>query len=249
MNNEQQPWELPETIQALLPHLNELRRRLMVAVIALGVGTALAFLLAPQVLDFLTVPIGGLENLQAIELTEPIGVYVRVSLLAGAILAMPIIVYQVMAFVVPGLMPNEKQGLFIALPFIFLSFLAGAAFAYYVMLPVAVPFLATFGGIQGNFRVSSYISFVTRIILWVGVAFEMPLIIAVLARLGIVTPDALRKGWRIAVVVIAILASVITPTVDPVNMLIVMLPLLALYLLSIVLATWMYRKRAEGREQ
>lgn len=245
--NDERPWELPEAIQAILPHLNELRRRLMIAVIALFVGTALAFLLAPQVLNFLTVPIGGLDQLQAIELTEPIGVYVRVSLLAGAILAMPIIVYQVMAFIVPGLLPHERRGLFVALPFIFLSFLAGAAFAYYVMLPVAVPFLATFGGIQGNFRVSSYISFITRIILWVGVAFEMPLIIAVLARLGIVTPDALRKGWRIAVVAIAILASVITPTVDPVNMMIVMLPLLALYALSIVLASWMYRQRAAAR--
>jgi sec-independent protein translocase protein TatC len=243
MSDERQ-WELPEAVQAVLPHLNELRRRLMVAVIALAVGTALAFLAAPQILEFLTVPIGGLDQLQAIELTEPISVYVRVSLLAGAILTMPIIVYEVMAFVVPGLLPNEKRGLFVALPFIFLSFLAGAAFAYYVMLPVAVPFLATFGGIQGNFRISSYISFITRIVLWVGVAFEMPLIIAVLARLGIVTPEALRKGWRIAVVAIAILAAVITPTVDPVNMGIVMLPLLGLYVLSIILATWMYRKRS-----
>jgi sec-independent protein translocase protein TatC len=236
-------------VQGLLPHLEELRRRLTIVIIALAISAAVAFLLAPRLLEFLAVPIGGLSELQAIELTEPIGVYVRVSLLAGAILAMPIIVYEVMAFVVPGLMPNEKQGLFVALPFIFLSFLAGAAFAYYVMLPVAVPFLATFGGIQGNFRVSSYISFTTRIILWVGVAFEMPLIIAVLARLGIVTPQALRKGWRIAVVAIAILASVITPTIDPVNMLIVMLPLLALYVLSIVLATWMYRKRAASSEE
>ncbi len=81
-----------------------------------------------------------------------------------------------------------------------------------------------------------------------GIAFEMPLVIAALARLGIVTPQALRSGWRIAVVAIAILASVITPTIDPVNMLIVMLPLLALYILSIVLATWMYRKRAAGSE-
>lgn len=244
MSSEQR-WEMPEAIQAVLPHLDELRRRLMVAVIALAVGTALAFLLAPQILEFLTVPIGGLDELQAIELTEPIGVYMRVSLLAGAILAMPIMVYEVMAFVVPGLLPHEKRGLLIALPFIFLFFLAGAAFAYYVMLPVAVPFLANFGGIQGNFRISSYISFTNRMILWVGVTFEMPLIIAALARLGIITPQALRKGWRIAVAAIAVLAAVITPTVDPVNMAIVMLPLLLLYLLSIVLATWMYRRRSE----
>ncbi len=248
MSNERE-WELPEALQAVLPHLDELRRRLMVAIIALAVATALAFLLAPQILAFLTVPIGGLEELQAIELTEPIGVYMRVSLLAGAILAMPIIVYEVMAFIVPGLLPHEKRGLFIALPFIFLFFLTGAAFAYYVMLPVAVPFLASFGGIQGNFRISSYISFTNRMILWVGVAFEMPLIIAVLARLGIITPQALRKGWRIAVVGIAVLSALITPTVDPVNMAIVMLPLLSLYLLSIVLATWMYRRRSPADTQ
>ncbi len=246
--NEKPEWELPEAIQAVLPHLDELRRRLMIAVIALLAGTALAFLIAPQILAFLTVPIGGLENLQAIELTEPISVYVRVSLMGGAILAMPIIVYEIMAFIVPGLLPHEKRGLFTALPFIFLFFLAGAAFAYYVMLPVAVPFLASFGGIRGDFRVSSYISFTTRIILWIGVAFEMPIIIAALARLGIVTPDLLRRGWRIAVVAIAVLAALITPTVDPVNMAIVMLPLLTLYGLSIVLASWMYRQRTAGNE-
>lgn len=246
--NEEREWDLPQALQAVLPHLNELRRRLTVAVLALVVGVALAFLFAPRILAFLAVPIGGLEELQAIELTEPIGVYMRVSLLAGAILAMPVIVYQILAFVTPGLLPHEKRGLLLALPFIFLFFLVGAAFAYYVMLPVAVPFLASFGGIQGNFRISSYISFINRMILWVGVAFEMPLIIAVLARLGLITPQALRKGWRVAVVGIAILASVITPTVDPVNMAIVMLPLLALYLLSIVLATWMYRQRAGGGE-
>jgi sec-independent protein translocase protein TatC len=141
-----------------------------------------------------------------------------------------------MAFVVPGLMPNEKQGLFVALPFIFLSFLAGAAFAYYVMLPVAVPFLATFGGIQGNFRVSSYISFTNRIILWVGIAFEMPLIIAALARLGIVTPQGLRSGWRIAIVVIAIVAAIL-PGGDPVSMLMLMVPQILLYGVGIWLAS------------
>ena len=234
---------LPELLQAMLPHLNELRRRLFVVLIALVVAAGLAFVLAPRLLRVLAAPIGGLDQLQAIELTEPIGVYMRVALLGGAILAMPMIVYQTLAFVAPGLSPGEKRVVYIALPFIVLSFLAGAAFAYFVMLPTAVPFLASFGGIEGNFRISSYISFTTRLIFWVGVAFEMPLIIALLARIGIVTPQALRRGWRLAVVGIAVLAALITPTVDPVNMGIVMLPLLALYLLSIVLASWMYHKR------
>ena len=236
-------FEIPAGLQGILPHLNELRRRLVVAALALVVGAAVAFAFAPAVLRFLAVPIGGLDKLQAIELTEPISVYMRVSLMAGAILAMPVIVYEVMAFVAPGLLPHEKRAVFTALPFIFLSFLGGCAFAYAVMLPAAVPFLAHFGGIEGNFRISSYVSFTTRLIFWVGVAFELPLVIAALARLGIVTPHALRRGWRVAVVGIAVGAAIITPTVDPVNMGIVMLPLLALYVLSILLASWMYRKR------
>ena len=97
--------------------------------------------------------------------------------------------------------------------------------------------------IRQDWSIDRYVGFVTRLVFWIGVAFEMPIIIAALARLGIVTPDLLRRGWRIAVVAIAVLAALITPTVDPVNMLIVMLPLLALYVLSIVLASWMYRKR------
>ena len=115
-----------------------------------------------------------------------------------------------------------------------LLFLAGAAFAYFVMLPVTIPFLADFGGIPTTPRPKDYIGFITRVVFWMGVAFETPIIIAVLARIGIVTPTQLRKGWRLAVVVIAVVAALITPTIDPFTMLIVMAPLLGLYLLSIV---------------
>ena len=191
---------------------------------------------------------GGLQNLQAIELTESVGVYVRVAVMVGGILAMPIIVYELVAFVVPGLLPHEKRMLFIALPFIFLSFIVGAAFAYFVMLPVAIPFLANFGGIPGNFRISSYVGFITRVVFWIGVAFETPLVIALLARIGVVTPQQLIKAWRFAVVGIAIAAALITPTPDPVNMAIVMVPLLGLYGLSIILARFMYRRRQAASE-
>ncbi len=100
-----------------------------------------------------------------------------------------------------------------------------------------------FGGIPTTPRPKDYVGFITRVVFWIGVAFETPMIIAVLARIGIVTPTQLRKGWRIAVVAIAVLAAIITPTIDPFNMLIVMAPLFGLYLLSIVLAKWVYRER------
>ena len=242
MNDDPQ-WGWPEQLQGLMPHLNELRQRLVVSAGALLVGTLLAFIVAGQVIAILAKPVGGLEGLQAIELTENLGVYMRTALTLGAVLAMPVFVYEVVAFIVPGLMPNERRLLFIALPFVVLSFLAGAAFAYFVMLPVAIPFLVNFGGIPTTPRPKDYVGFITRVVFWIGVAFETPLVIAVLARLGIVTPIQLRKSWRIAVVAIAVLAAVITPTIDPVNMVIVMAPLFGLYLLSIVLAQWVYRER------
>jgi sec-independent protein translocase protein TatC len=235
--------ELSHQFQALLPHLDELRRRLFIAAGAVFVGTILAFAVAGPIIEILAQPVGGRQGLEAIELTENLGVYVRVSLTAGAILAMPVIVYELIAFIVPGLLPHERRLLYLALPLIVLSFLAGAAFAYFVMLPVAIPFLLDFGGISTTPRPKDYVGFVTRVVFWIGVAFETPLVIALLARLGIVTPQQLRSSWRIAVVVIAIAAAVITPTIDPVNMAIVMGPLLGLYGLSIVLANITYRRR------
>lgn len=230
----------------ILQHLTELRRRLVVAFGALLVGSALAFAVTGPVIEFLAQPVGGLANLQAIELTENLGVYMRTALALGAVLAMPIIVYEVIAFVVPGLTRPERRVLFIALPAIVLLFLAGAAFAYFVMLPVAIPFLISFGDIPTVPRPKDYIGFITRVVFWIGVAFEMPLVIALLARIGIVTPEKLRSSWRLAVVIIAVLAAIITPTIDPINMLIVMAPLLALYLISIALARWMYRPRVDS---
>jgi sec-independent protein translocase protein TatC len=232
-----------DMIAGILPHLVELRRRLLFAFAALALGMVVGFLVAEPMLAILAQPVGGIENLQAIELTESVGVYVRVAMLVGGVIAMPVIVYELVAFIAPGLLPHEKRMLYIALPFIFLSFLVGAAFAYFVMLPVAIPWLANFGGVPGNFRVSSYVGFITRVVFWVGVAFEIPLVIALLARIGIVTPQQLIKAWRYAVVAIAVAAALITPTPDPVNMAIVMAPLLALYGLSIVLASAMYRRR------
>ncbi len=242
MNDEPQ-WGWPEQLQGFVPHLNELRRRLVVSGAVWLAATALAFVFAGQVIAILAQPVGGLAGLQAIELTENLGVYMRTALTLGAVLAMPVFVYEIVAFIVPGLMPSERRLLFIALPFVILSFLAGAAFAYFVMLPVAIPFLVNFGGIPTAPRPKDYVGFITRVVFWIGVAFETPLIIAVLARIGIVSPTQLRKSWRIAVVVIAVLAAIITPTIDPVNMAIVMTPLFGLYLLSVVLAQWVYRER------
>lgn len=225
----------------LLEHIEELRRRLLRALLALAVATVASFFLASAVLEWLARPIGGLENLEAIEVTENLGVFMQASLLSGVALAMPVIVYQLWRFVAPGLLPHEKRYVYWLAPFATLLFLSGAAFAYYVMLPAAIPALLGFAPIPTRPRPANYFSFVTSLLFWVGVSFEMPLLIFFLAKVRLVSPKTLLRNWRLAVFLIAVLAAVVTPTGDPVNMALVMAPLLVLYWLSILLARVAYR--------
>ncbi|WP_299029441.1 twin-arginine translocase subunit TatC [uncultured Thermanaerothrix sp.] len=230
-----------ETAQApatmsLWEHLEELRGRLLKGLIALGLTTSISFAFGERLIAILARPIGGVDKLVSIEVTENIGVFMRVSLLAGFILALPYILYQVVAFVVPGLTPRERRGLFIAIPAASALFIIGVLFAYFVMLPAALPFLISFIGIRTTPRLANYYAFVTNLLFWIGVAFETPLVVFVLAKLRLVSPGVLARQWRLAVIVIAVLAAIITPTPDPVNMTLLMLPLLALYGLSVLLA-------------
>lgn len=217
-------------------HINELRKRLFVSVASLAVTTIISFALVPYLLDFITVPVGGIENLQSIEITENIGVFMRISLLSGFIAAFPIILSQLLMFLAPGLEKNEKKWIFITIPIATILFVAGAAFAYFVMLPVAIPYLINFLGVPTTPRLLSYIKFTTSLIFWLAVGFELPIVVFALAKFRLVTPKTLLKQWRIAIVIISIMAAAITPTIDPVNMAILMVPLFLLYLLSILFA-------------
>jgi len=230
----------------LIDHIEELRHRLLIALIALGLGVVASLVFGEQIVKFLTLPIGGVEKLQSIEITENLGVFMRVSLLTGVIIAFPVLIYELLVFVLPGLKPNEKRFVVLSIPLATLFFVGGVVFAFLVMLPAALPFLTNFLGVQTNPRLSSYISFITSLIFWVGVSFEMPLFIYVIARFGLVTPKALLSYWRQAIVLIAILAAVITPTVDPVNMSLMMAPLIVLYFISILFAWFAQRGRPKA---
>ena len=230
--------KIPEDslLAGLSPHFQELRSRLLKALIALVICVVASFAFTNQIITILVQPIGGLQNLQSIEVTENISVFMKVALLSGFLIALPVIAYQIVAFIVPGLEPREKRWLFTSIPFIVILFLAGVAFTYFVMLKAAIPFLITFLGVQTIPRLSNYMSFVTNLMFWVGVSFEFPLVIFLLAKLKIVNACLLLKGWRIAIVASAAMAAIITPTTDPANMGLLMAPLLGLYLLSIFLA-------------
>jgi len=217
-------------------HVEELRRHLLIALIALAMATAGSFLFGEYIIGLLAEPVGSIEALQSIEVTENVAVFMRVSLLTGVVIAMPVILYQLLAFVMPGLKVNEKKWVILAVFFGTVLFLAGAAFAYFVMLPASLTFLLQFLGIETKPRLSSYINFITNLIFWMGVAFQFPILVFSLAKLRIVSVKTLVKGWRYAIVAIAFLAAMITPTVDPVNMALLMAPLFLLYLLSILFA-------------
>jgi len=226
-----------------LGHLEELRRRLLVAVGALVLTTLTSLALTPWLVEILVKPIGGTQNLQAIQVTENIAVYMKVSLLGGVILASPIILYQILAFLTPALEKGEKKILLVGIPAATLLFLGGVAFTYFVMLPAAVPVMVGALNITNTPSVSNYFGFVTNVLFWMGLGFETPIVVFLMARLGIITPKMLVKNWRIATVVVAILAGLITPTVDPVNMALLMAPLLVLYWISVLLAYLALRRK------
>ncbi len=221
----------------IIEHLEELRDRLIKSVIALTVTTMLSFAFAKQFLQILIAPMGQTPPVSPSP-TTTIVVFTKVALISGVAMAMPVLVYQLISYIAPGLKPQEKKYLYLVLPGATLSYIAGIAFAYFVMLPTAIPFLKGFLSdiIEPTWFIDKYISFITSLLFWVGLSFETPLLIFFLAKLGIVTPEVLSRYRKYAILVIAVISAVITPTPDPFNMLLVMVPLILLYEIGILLA-------------
>ena len=228
----------------IIDHLGELRDRLIKAVLALLVGTVLSLAFTPRFLEFLILPLGGNQPI-SLKPTETVIIYFKVALICGAVLAMPVIVYQFIRFLLPGLTDTERKYLRVVIPGAAFLFALGVVFASFVMLPLSLDFLQGFLSyiILPTYSIDNYISFVTSMMFWVGIMFETPLIIAFLARVGIVSPQMLTSNRKYAIVLLAVLAAVITPTPDPFNMAVVMVPLLVLFEVGIILARIFYRPR------
>ena len=236
--------------QTLLQHLGELRRRVFICVVAVLVGSAVSFAFFEQIIDILVEPAKDLNlgtggELIYTEVTELLTTAIKVSFVAGLILASPILVYQGVMFVAPGLTGREKRYLFGFKPAVVLAFGGGVAFAYYILTPPALHFLLIFGGDVATplIRISNIINLMIRLLFWMGLAFETPLVMYLLASLGIVSARGLSRFRRYWVVVAFILAAIITPTVDPVNQALVAGPLLVLYEVGILLARIAGRSR------
>jgi|DewCreStandDraft_1066081.scaffolds.fasta_scaffold01771_12 sec-independent protein translocase protein TatC len=222
----------------IFEHLEELRRRLMICLIALGVATGASFLFTKQVFDLLKRPAPPNFQPVFIEMTEMFVTYFKVALLTGVTLAMPVIVYQAFRFVAPALTRREKRYLLIVSPFVALFFALGILFGYFVTLPFAITYLLTFGTDVATpaIKIGNYISFVTTILFWMGLSFELPVVIWFLARLRVVRAEQLVRVRKYVILVIFIIAAIITPTPDPLNQTLIAVPLWLLYELGVLLA-------------
>ena len=232
----------------LLEHMLELKDHLVRIAISVIICSAATFVFARKILELLLLPTKGFEDqvkIVALTPTTTIGMFMKISLFSGAIVSMPFIVLQVLHYIVPGLTRREKKMLNWIIPGATILFLGGAAFAYFIMIPPAVSFLFELWNdlIEQNWTVDEYIAFVTGLVFWVGVSFETPLIMAFVARLGVVTSQQMLAAWKFASIGIAVLAAIITPTPDPLNMMLIMVPLLALYFFGILMS-WLVQPRA-----
>lgn len=244
------PQEQPgERYLTVMEHLDELRFRLFISAAFVVIGLGVSVFFGNDIIAFLKKPAEARsENfeLQFIEPFELFATYFRVSLLGGLILGMPMIVYQGLRFVSPGLDAKERRWLYATVAGTFVLFLSGVAFAYYIALPPALGFLLDFGGgdiAKPNIRVGSYVDFVTRLLFWTGVTFQTPLVVMYLARFGIVSARQLLHWWRFAIVGAFAIAAIVTPTIDPVTQSLVAGPIIVLYFLGIGLAVFVQPKR------
>jgi sec-independent protein translocase protein TatC len=235
---------------SVLAELREFRDRLLKAVLSLLIGTVVsAVLITPRLLKVVVAPMGDNTPI-ALKPTETIVVYFKLALIGGLVVAMPFVLFQVLRFVVPALYPNERAYVFWAMVGGTVFFAGGVAFAALVMLPTALPFLQGFMSdiVKPTYSIEAYVSFVTTLLFWVGIVFELPVLMFFLARLGVIQPAGLVKFRKFAFVLAAVVAAAITPTVDPLNMTLVMIPIIALYEVGILLSRLAarMRRRAEA---
>lgn len=237
-----------------LEHLDELRKRLVVSVGAIGVGCIIAFTFVEKIYAFVMDPLYRLlpkgSSFVFTEPTEAFVLYVKMALLAGIVIAMPVILWQAWLFIAPGLYAKEKR---LAAPFIILAtagFVGGAAFTHYLLFPWMWIFFASFATDKLSFlpRIEPVFALYVKMVLGMGLVFQMPAVVYSLARIGIVTARFLTRNFKYAILIIFIVAAVITPSGDMLTQTLFALPMIGLYVISILIA-WMFGKKRPVRGQ
>ncbi len=230
-----------EAKMPLFQHLEELRNRLLICVLAVGFGFVISYVFSGKIFEILMMPwINAMPEGQSAKLIytaphEAFFVYMKVSFIAGTLLAAPIIIWQIWKFIAPGLYENEKKYMVPVIFFTSACFLGGAAFGYFVVFPVGFKFFASFASdyISPMMRTSEYLSFANKLLLCFGLAFELPVFAFFLAKLGILSSDFLKRKRKVAIVLIFIAAAVLTPSPDVLSQLLMAGPLIVLYEASV----------------
>lgn len=226
----------------VVEHLEELRRRILISLAAIFIATCIAFWKVKEIISYLARPVGHLVFLSPV---EAFFAYLKVAFFVGLFISSPIVLFQIWRFISVGLKENERKSVIFYLPFSIVLFLFGAVFAFCIAIPWALRFLINFAGpeVLPMLSISKYISFVMVLLLMFGLVFELPIAIILLAKLGIVTTAALRRNRKYAILSIFIIAAILTPTPDAFTQLLMAIPLIFLYELSIWLSKLVRRSK------
>ena len=245
MTNEKQPF---------LAHLEELRNRLIVCAIAIGIGFVISYIFSKQLFSFLILPLTEVlpadSHLIFTNLPEMFIAYIKVALIAGITLAIPVIFYELWMFLAPALYRREKGYL---IPFVLFSsilFLVGSLFGYFVVFPYGFKFFIGFAteDIQALPSVKQYFSFTIRLLLAFGLVFELPVVVFFMTKIGLITPDSMKRFRKFAILSSFILSAILTPP-DVATQIMMALPIIILYEVSIIISKGIYRKQKKGSEE
>jgi len=238
---------LQDRKMSLIDHLEELRKRFIICIVTVLACSIFSYFYSDKILAILKRPFP--HSLVFISPQEPFVITLKIALFGGIIIALPMIIYQAWQFVSLALKEKEKRYLLFYGPFSLLLFLSGASFAYFVAIPVGLRFLLSFGGssLEPMISVSKYLSFITVTILTFGIVFELPLVSLFLVRIGIISPQFLAKNRKVAIIAIFVLAAILTPSIDAFTQILLAVPLVILYEVSIWLAKWSLFREAKEK--
>jgi sec-independent protein translocase protein TatC len=232
----------------LLEHMEELRDRIVKSVIAIGFAFIAGIFFAGPLLRRLQIEANAQDGFDVVAPTDPITLYFKIALYIAIAIALPVLLWQLIGFLAPGLTKKEKRLLYMSMPFVILLFVLGVAYAFFFAAPRALGFLSTFmsGLFEWTPEGSAVITFFLTLMLGLGLAFQLPVIMFILAKLGVASPAKMRSFRKYAILVLLILSAIITPSTDPFNMAIVFFPLYLLYETGILVARVFARKPVES---
>lgn len=226
---------------SFIGHLEELRRRLIICLLTVGISSAVSYFYAQELVHFITAPAGKLYYMNP---AEAFFTYLKVSFFAGFLVSLPVILYQIWSFIVPALTVNERTVVNLLVPVSVVLFFIGLAFSYYLVLPAGIKFFMGFAteDLQPMFSLGQYLSFVIAFLAPFGFIFELPLFILVLAKFGLVSSGFLIVKRKIVLVLAFVIGAVISPTPDVFSQTMVAVPVILLYELSILIVKYILRK-------